>query len=100
MKLRQLLVKKLNYLPIPVDENIENINNYNNKFKYKDLFFALSHGVNFGGLKKGKIDEREIFIKELMKKYPKINYNILGISNEQPKWNYEYFNELKNVKLL
>ena len=30
-----------------------------------------------------------------MKKYPKINYNILGISNEQPKWNYEYFNELK-----
>ncbi len=91
--------KKLNYLPIPVDENIENLNIYNNKFKYKDLFFALSHGVNFGGLKKGKKDEREIFIKELMKKYPKINYNILGISNEKPKWNYDYFNELNKCKI-
>ena len=43
--------KKLNYLPIPVDENIENINNYNNKFKYKDLF-SLSHGVILAVLKK------------------------------------------------
>ena len=38
MKLRQLLVKKLNYLPIPVDENIENINNYNNNLNIKIYF--------------------------------------------------------------
>ena len=36
---------KLNFLPIPVDENIENLEKYNSKNKYKDLFFALSHGV-------------------------------------------------------
>jgi len=91
--------KKLFYLPIPVDPNIENLEIYNKKYKYKDLFFALSHGVNFGGLKKGKYDEREIFIKDLMKKYPRVNYNILGISNEEPKWNYNYYNELSKCKM-
>jgi hypothetical protein len=64
--------KKLNFLPIPVDENIENLNIYENKNRHKDLFFALSHGVNFGKLKKGKTDEREIVIKKLIKKYPNI----------------------------
>ena len=90
---------KLNYLPIPVDENIENLEIFNNKNRYKDLFFALSHGVNFGKLKKGKVDEREYFISQLMKKFPNINYNILGISNESPKWNYDYYNELNKCKI-
>ena len=91
--------KKLNYLPIPVDENIENLEIYNSKNKYKDLFFALSHGVNFGKLKRGKYDEREIFLKKLISKYPNLNYNILGISNEKPKWNYDYMNELNKCKM-
>ena len=90
---------KLNYLPIPVDENIENLEIYNSKNKYKDLFFALSHGVNFGKLKKGKTDEREVFLINLMKKFPTINYNILGISNEKPKWNYEFMEELSKCKM-
>jgi glycosyltransferase involved in cell wall biosynthesis len=91
--------KKLNFLPIPVDENIENLNIYENKNRHKDLFFALSHGVNFGKLKKGKTDEREIVIKKLIKKYPNINYNILGIANELPKWNYEFLAELNKCKM-
>ena len=90
---------KINFLPIPVDENIENLNLYENNLSYKDLFFALSHGVNFGKLKKGKTDERENFIKKLMKEYPRINYNILGIANETPKWNYDYYNELSKCKI-
>jgi glycosyltransferase involved in cell wall biosynthesis len=90
---------KLNFLPIPVDENIENLNLYENKISYKDLFFALSHGVNFGKLKKRKIDEREDFIKKLMIKFPQINYNILGIAKENPKWNYDYYNELSKCKI-
>jgi len=53
------------FLPIPVDENIENLNIFNNKYRFKDLFFAFSHGVNFGKLKKGKSDEREFFINSL-----------------------------------
>ena len=91
--------KKLNYLPIPVDPNIENLKIYNYKNRYKDLFFALSHGVNFGKLKKGKSDERESFINQLMFQYPNIKYNILGISNELPKWNYNFYNELIKCKM-
>ena len=34
-----------------------------------------------------------------MRKYPQINYNILGIANENPKWNYEYYNELSKCKI-
>jgi glycosyltransferase involved in cell wall biosynthesis len=90
---------KVNFLPIPVDENIENLNIYDSKTKYKDLFFALSHGVNYGKLKRGKIDEREIFLKKLMIKFPNINYNILGISGESPKWNYDFMYELSKCKM-
>ncbi len=91
--------KKLNYLPIPVDPNIENLRIYEYKNRYKDLFFALSHGVNFGKLKKGKSDEREIFINQLMKIFPNIKYNILGVSNEPPKWNYNFYKELIKCKM-
>ena len=91
--------KKLNFLPIPVDENIENLNIYQNQNRHKDLFFALSHGVNFGRLKKNKTDEREKMISSLINKYPNINYNILGISNELPKWNYDFLNELNKCKM-
>jgi len=90
---------KLNFLPIPVDANIENLNIYQNQNRHKDLFFALSHGVNYGKLKKGKNDEREKIINNLIKKYPDINYNILGISNELPKWNYEFLDELNKCKM-
>ena len=90
---------KLHHLPIPVDENIENLNIFENKNRYKDLFFALSHGVNFGKLKGGKKDERESFISKLINNYSNINYNILGISNENPKWNYNYYNELMKCKM-
>ena len=91
--------KKLNFLPVPVDENIENLNVYENPNRHKDLFFALSHGVNFGKLKKGKIDEREKIINSFIKKFPNINYNILGISNELPKWNYDFLDEINKCKM-
>ena len=91
--------KKIHFLPIPADENIENLNLYRNKNKIKDLFFALSHGVNSGVLKSGKFDEREIFIEKLIKKYPDINYNILGLFQEEPKWNYDYYYELSKCKI-
>ena len=91
--------KKMNFLPILVDKNIENLKIYESKDRYKDIFFALSHGVNFGRLKRGKKDEREIFINRLINKFQNINYNILGISNENPKWNYDYYNELFKCKM-
>ena len=73
--------------------------NYESKNRYKDIFFALSHGVNYGSLKRGKVDEREDLINQLIRKYPKINYNFLGIGNEKPKWNYDFFDELLRTKM-
>ena len=90
--------KKIHFMPIPADQNIENLEIYNSHNRFKDLFFALSHGVNYGKLKGKYMDERESFLNELMKKNKKLTFNILGYSNEQPKWNYQYFNELSKCK--
>ena len=89
---------KLNYMPIPADKNIENLEIYKSNNRHKDLFFALSHGVNYGKLKRRNIDEREYFLNELMKKNTKLTFNILGYAGEQPKWNYNYFKELSKCK--
>ena len=91
--------RKLHFMPVPVDLNIENGHFYKNK-KTKDLFFALSHGVNYGKLKSGVSDSRHLFINELIKKSKnQINFNILGLYDEQPKWNYDYNLELMNSKI-
>ena len=90
---------KIHFLPIPVDENIENLRIYEHKFRYKDLFFALSHGVNFGGLRKNSNDEREIFLKKIMSKGKGINFHILGINRDKPKWNYDFYKEMMICKM-
>ena len=90
---------KISFLPIPVDENIENLKIYENKFRYKDLFFALSHGVNFGGLRSGSNDERENILKRIMNKGKNINFHILGINGDRPKWNYDFYNEMMICKM-
>ena len=91
--------KKIHFMPIPADQNIENLEIYNSNNRFKDLFFALSHGVNYGKLKGKYMDERESFLNELMKKNKKLTFNILGYSNEQPKWNYQYYDELIKCKM-
>ena len=89
---------KINFLPIPVDPNIENGKFYEIK-KDKDLFFALSHGVNFGKLKKNTFDERSKFVDKLIEhSNNRINFNILGLYNEEPKWNYDFTKELMICK--
>ena len=90
---------KLNFLPIPVDENIENLKIYENKHRYKDLFFALSHGVNFGGLRNSSNDEREVFLKKIIEKGKGINFHILGINSDKPKWNYDFYKEMMICKM-
>ena len=90
---------KMNFMPIPADHNIENLEIYNTKNRFKDLFFALSHGVNFGKLKKKNIDDREIFLDSLINKNKKFTFNILGYANEQPKWNYQFYKEIAKCKM-
>ena len=94
-----IIRKKLNYLPIPVDPNIESLEIYKNKFRYKDLFFALSHGVNYGMLRKNSRDEREEFLEKLIKLDPNIKFHILGMNNSQPKWNYDFYKEIMISKM-
>ncbi len=92
-------LKKLNFMPVPVDINIESENFFNHK-KTKDLFFALSHGVNFGKLKKGVIDDRSKFIEKLVRESEgKISFNILGLFKEEPKWNFELNDEIVKSKI-
>jgi glycosyltransferase involved in cell wall biosynthesis len=95
----KILKRKISYLPIPVDKNIETLKIYENKYRYKDLFFALSHGVNYGGLRKATNDEREAFLKRLLDKSNNINFHILGINKDKPKWNYDFYKEIMICKM-
>ncbi len=81
---------KIHYLPNPVDESFETLNIYKNKYYKSDVFFAMSHGVHRGILKKGKFDEREIFINKLMKRTPNIRYDLYGMNDVQPIWADDY----------
>ena len=49
--------KNLHFFFVPVDNNIERFDVYNMRPK-KDLFYAMSHGVNRAILKEGTEDDR------------------------------------------
>ena len=52
---KSLKIKNKNpiyYLPNPVDESFEVLKNDQNSFLNNDVFFAMSHGVHRGVLKK------------------------------------------------
>ena len=86
---------KINFLPMPVDDSIEKYDFYKHNFKTKDLFFGISHGVNRGTLKKKHYDARVDFINNLNKENSNLRFNFLGFNNEQPKWNYDLYSEMK-----
>jgi hypothetical protein len=89
--------KKLNYLPIPADSSIEFLELYKNKNKTNDLFFAYSHGVNYGGLRSNNKDERIFFLDKIKEKL-KDRFLILGKDYSKPKWNFDYYDELSKSK--
>ena len=51
-----------------------------------------------GTLKKGKIDNREIFLKNLINLNNEIKFNFLGINESQPAWAENFKNHLSNSK--
>ena len=95
------LPKKNNFyfIPNPSDESIENLNNYLNKECTSDVFFALSHGVHRGILKKGKYDEREKFINKLIEITPNTKFDVYGINNNQPIWADAFYKALSRCKM-
>jgi glycosyltransferase involved in cell wall biosynthesis len=87
------------YIPNPVDKSFETLNNYKNKNLKNDVFFAMSHGVHRGVLKKGKFDERENFLKKLTKKLPNIKFDIYGIDHKEPIWADNFIEILSQSKI-
>jgi len=81
------------FMPNPCDHSFETLNNYENDTSY-DLFFAMSHGVHRGALKKGKSDDREIFINKLLKKNKNIKFDIYGMNNIQPIWGQDFISKI------
>ena len=72
---------------------------YNNKNPKNDVFFAMSHGVHRGILKKGKVDKREFFLNKLIKITPNIKFDLYGFKNKQPIWADNFKNALLNSKM-
>ena len=91
--------KPIFYLPNPVDDSFEKLKNDQNKYLNNDVFFAMSHGVHRGILKKGKFDEREIFIEKLRNLTPNIKYDLYGMEKNQPVWADNFINRLSKSKM-
>ena len=91
-------IKNLSFFFVPVDRNIEFNKVYNLNHKY-DLFYAMSHGVNRGILKKGKIDERVIFLNKLIPKLINIKYDFYGYNKIEPIWGNDFYNAIRNSKM-
>jgi glycosyltransferase involved in cell wall biosynthesis len=90
---------KIRFIPNPVDNSFENLNIFNNNISKYDVFFALSHGVHRGSLKKGKFDNREFFLKKLINMNNEVKFNIFGIDDKQPIWAENFKKELSESKM-
>ncbi len=86
------------YMPNPCDKSIDHLENFNDTQIY-DIFYAISHGVHSGILRPGKLDEREIFIKKLMKKCKDIKFDTYGMFGRQPVWGNDFLNQISNSKM-
>jgi len=91
--------ESINFMPNPVDESFEILKNYENKNLKNDVFFAMSHGVHRGILKKGKFDERENFLTKLINKLPNIKFDLYGIKNKQPIWANDFIGAISKSKI-
>ena len=90
--------EKLNFIPVPASNLSENLSLYKSKNHEFDIFYAVSHGVNRGILKKNKIDERFNFLKSLISKSNTLTYNIFGFNNIQPIWGDKFITEISKCR--
>ena len=91
-------IKNLHFFFVPVDRNIECFSVYKLN-PMKDIFYAMSHGVNRANLKKGKIDSRINFLNNLIKKFDNVNYDFYGFENKEPIWGDNFYKALVNSKM-
>lgn len=91
--------KNTYFMPNPVDSSFETLDNSKKNSFPNDVFFAMSHGVHRGILKKGKFDRREIFIDKLKKEIPNIKFDLYGMKDSQPIWADDYVNAISKSKI-
>ena len=91
-------LKNSHFIPNPCDHSFEILKNYE-KECINDVFFAMSHGVHRGGLKKGKFDDRENFINKLLKKNQDIKFDIYGMNGVQPIWGDDFINRISHSSM-
>ena len=91
-------MKNIHFFLTPVDKIIECYDVYKLNPK-NDLFYAMSHGVNRAKLKKGKIDQRSVFLEKLIKINPSMKYDFYGYNNQQPIWGNNFYTALTNNKM-
>ena len=91
-------IKNSFYMPNPSDSSFETLKNYENDC-HKDLFFAMSHGVHRGILKKGKSDDREVFINKLISLNKNIRFDIYGMNQKEPIWGNEFIKLISNSSM-
>ena len=87
------------FMPNPTDPSFEVLNNYENSRCSMDVFFALSHGVHRGILKKGKHDERADYVNRLVEITPNVKFDLYGINNIQPIWADSFLKSISNAKM-
>ncbi len=87
------------FMPNPADSSFETLKNYENDQCSVDVFFALSHGVHRGTLKKGKYDERSDFVNRLVERTPNVKFGLHGINNNQPVWADSFLKSISNAKM-
>jgi len=86
------------FIPNPADKSFETLENYKINPE-NDVFFAMSHGVHRGVLKKGKFDDREIILKKLINENKDIKFDFYGLDNKQPIWGDNFKSILSNSKM-
>ena len=91
-------IKNLHYFFVPVDKNIECFDVFKLNPK-KDLFYAMSHGVNRASLKPGKTDDRVNFLDKLINKLVNIDYDFYGYQDIEPIWGNNFYKALINSKM-
>ena len=96
-----LLKNKINnsfFIPNPADKSFEILKNYENNCP-NDVFFAMSHGVHRGILKDGKYDQREKYIKKLIRNNSKVKFDIYGMNKIQPVWGNDFLDAISKSKM-
>lgn len=85
---------KVSFIPNLFDRSIENLKIFNNnEFDY-DIFFAMSHGVGSGKLKKDKLDGREKILDQIELDM-EIKNNFFGFKKKEPIWGQYLLNEIQ-----